>query len=43
MQDKHKNLKKPDINYGLRGTKYFIEVPYYGENVDALGILTSVQ
>lgn len=43
MKSKNKKMQTPELNYGLRGTKYFIEVPFYGENVNALAILSSVQ
>lgn len=36
-------MPKPNINYGLRGTRYFIEFPITGKNVDAFSILIETQ
>jgi hypothetical protein len=36
-------MQKPNINYGLRGTRYFIEFPIQGKNVDAFSILIATQ
>lgn len=40
-----KNPKMPKkaniLNYGLRGTRYFIEFPITGKDVDALAIISA--
>ena len=36
-------MQKPNINAGLRGTRYFIEFPITGRNVDAFSILIETQ
>jgi hypothetical protein len=43
LQLKNPNLSRPNINSGLRGTRYFIEFPITGKNVDAFSILASTQ
>ena len=40
---KNPTLQGPKLSSGLRGTRYFIEFPIEGENVDAFSILISVQ
>lgn len=39
LQYKYPNMKKPILNYGLRGTRYFIEFPFAGKNIDAFSML----
>jgi hypothetical protein len=36
-------MSRPNISSGLRGTRYFIEFPITGKNVDAFSILASTQ
>lgn len=36
-------MQKPHINSGLRATRYFIEFPITGRNIDAFSILTKTQ
>ncbi len=41
IQKKYPNCPKPNINFGLRGTRYFIEFPIAGKNIDAFGLLVT--
>lgn len=42
LQLKYPSMQnKANLNYGLRGTRYFIEFPIAGRNVDAFSILTA--
>lgn len=43
LQQKNPNMSRPNINSGLRGTRYFIEFPITGKNIDAFSILASTQ
>ncbi len=43
LQTKIPNMSRPNINSGLRGTRYFIEFPITGKNIDAFSILASTQ
>ena len=43
MQVQIPGIQKPNINYGLRGTRYFIEFPITGKNIDAFSILSQTQ
>ena len=40
---KYPGMKKTNVNYGLRGTRYYIEFPINGKNVDAFSILIATQ
>ena len=40
IQQQVPGIQKPNINYGLRGTRYFIEFPITGKNIDAFSILS---
>ena len=35
LQKEHPGMKKPFLKTGLRGPRYFIELPIEGQNVDA--------
>jgi hypothetical protein len=39
LKVKYPNIQSVNMNYGLRGTRYFIEFPIVGKNVDAFSIL----
>jgi hypothetical protein len=41
IQQRNPNLMRPNISSGLRGTRYFIEFPITGKNIDAFSILAS--
>ena len=41
LQIKNPSMSRPNMNSGLRGTRYFIEFPITGKNVDAFSILAS--
>lgn len=43
LSTKYPSIKKPKLNYGLRGTRYFIEFPITGKNVDAFSLLIATQ
>lgn len=38
---KYPKLQQPKLNHGLRGTRYFIEFPITGKNIDAFSILAA--
>ena len=40
---KYPDMKRPMLSSGHRGTRYFIEFPVTGKNVDAFSILVSIQ
>ena len=40
LSQQYPGIQKPNLNYGLRGTRYFIEFPITGKNVDAFSILS---
>jgi hypothetical protein len=43
LQQKHQGLQRPNLGHGLRGTRYYIEFPITGKNIDAFSILASTQ
>lgn len=43
IQLKYPSIQKPLLNYGLRGTRYFIEFPITGRNIDLFSILANTQ
>ena len=40
---KHPQMKRPMLSSGYRGTRYYIEFPVTGKNVDAFSILIAIQ
>ena len=43
LMKKYPGRKKPQIKSGLRGPKYFIELPIVGKNVDAFSLILSTE
>ena len=43
LKAKYPSIQRPNLNSGMRGTRYFIEFPMTSRNLDAFSILTSVQ
>jgi hypothetical protein len=43
LKVKYPSIQSVNMNYGLRGTRYFIEFPIVGKNVDAFSILIATQ
>ncbi len=41
LQEKYPNIQKPNIDDGLRGTRYYIEFPITGRNIDAFSLLAT--
>jgi hypothetical protein len=41
LQEKYPTIKRPNLSYGLRGVRYYIEFPIIGRNVDAFSILVA--
>lgn len=43
LMRKYPNQQRPQIKSGLRGPKYFIELPIVGKNVDAFSLILSTE
>lgn len=43
LQLKHPNMKTPQLNWGLRSTRYFIEFPITEGSLDIFGVITSLE
>lgn len=40
LETKYPGIQRANLSYGLRGTRYYIEFPITGRNIDAFSILT---
>ena len=43
LMRKYPGRTKPKLQSGLRGPKYYIELPIIGRNIDALGLILSTE
>jgi hypothetical protein len=43
LQARYPGMQKVKVSSGLRGTRYFVEFPIVGRNVDAFSLLVSTK
>lgn len=43
LVQRNKSIPRVKVTSGLRGTKYYIEFPFGGQNIDSFSILKSVE